>query len=154
MPQYLSRHRLVLAFILAPLAPAALIATATLFDGLDNGGFLRTAVLIALFGGYPATLLFGLPAFLILKRWVRPRLIWIVLVGGLVATAPVACSLASVRLPERATVDGVDTVQDGRLTAAGRSQNARLLEATFVLGALGGLTFWLAGVRRLGAAKA
>jgi len=146
----LCRRRLVLAFILAPLAPALLISLPTLFDGLDNGGLLKTVAMFALFGGYPATLIFGVPAFLILKRWVRPRLVWIMLTGGLVAAAPVALSLLLTRPPEFASIDGQVIAQAGRLTKAGWIQHLYMLGAIFTLGVIGGLAFWIVGVRRFG----
>jgi len=140
----------VLAFILAPLAPALLISLPTSFDGLDNGGLLKTVAMFALFGGYPATLIFGVPALLILKRWLRPRLMWLMLAGGLVASAPVACSTLTGPQPESAWVDGRLIAQGGNLTEAGWTQMSHLLVAIFVLCATGGLTFWLVGVRQPG----
>ena len=60
-------RRLLLAFAIAPLVPSLLAAEPWLFDDRDFSSYMRIVSLFALVGGYPAALLFGLPALLILR---------------------------------------------------------------------------------------
>lgn len=58
----LSTWRIVAAFIVAPLVPAALFS----IDKPFYGDFLKSVSAVALVGGYLAALLLGAPALLIL----------------------------------------------------------------------------------------
>ena len=141
-------RRLLAAFALAPLVPAVLISTPSLFDERSFSSFMRLVTLYALFGGYPVALLFGLPALLFLKRWLRPRLIWTVLAGALVATAPWCLLLLSPGQNDFSSVGGQITVQDGQQTLFGWIEVSKMLGLIFALGALGGMVFWLVGLCR------
>lgn len=143
-----SAPRLALAFVVAPLVPALIISTSTLFDGTDNGSFLDTVALFVVFGGYPAALVFGLPTLLIMKRWLRPRLIWVVLAGGFVAAAPWALATLFVSQPDSASIGSNVTVANGQRTLWGWIEAAKFLGMVFALGAVGGLAFWLVGIFR------
>lgn len=145
----LNPQRLALGFVLAPLAPALLISTSSLFDGKDNGSYLKTVMLFAFFGGYPAALVIGLPALLILKRWLRPRLAWAILVGGLVAATPWGLAMLFGGQPDSASIGTHVTVQNGQRTLWGWIEAGKFLVGVFALGGVGGLAFWLLGIFRL-----
>jgi hypothetical protein len=89
--------RLFLAFLIAPLVGAA--AASAKADSWQT--FRELFSLFAIVGAYPATILFGLPAYFILKRRVRPSLIATGLVGGVIAMAPwsIITLLAALRSP-------------------------------------------------------
>ncbi|MFZ5718929.1 MAG: hypothetical protein ACOY5Y_05605 [Pseudomonadota bacterium] len=138
----LSLSRVALAFAVAPAVPALAYASLTLFDGIDNGSFWRTAALFALLGGYPAALVLGVPVFLLLRGRLAPRLIYAVVAGGLVAAAPWTISLLPDEAAHYASVDGRATVVRGVRTAWGWIVSLQFLAMTFALGALGGAAFW------------
>ena len=140
--------RVVLAFVLAPLVPAALVAATTLFDGSPNGGYLTWLALFAVFGAYPATVLFGLPAFFLLRRRLKPRLASVVLVGGLVAAAPWLLIVVFVPNPDSAMIGEHVTVNHGVKTIWGWIEGLKLVGGVFLLGLLGGIAFWFAALWR------
>ena len=72
--------RLIAAFLIAPLIPAALAALAVPFAGFD-GSFLGPVATIAVLYGYPAIAVIGIPAFLYFrhKGWLRW---WQILLAG------------------------------------------------------------------------
>ena len=83
--------RLVLGFAIAPLiASVTLACIMPLYAGLPN--FLtrvaQTAWIYALFGGYPPTIVLGVPAYLVLRRRVAPSVINCALVGSIIAATP------------------------------------------------------------------
>ena len=141
-------RRLLAAFALAPLVPAVLISMPSLFDESGFNGFVNLARVYVLVGGYPATVFFGFPALLILKRWFRPRLIGTAFAGGLVATAPWCLLMLLPGQSGTASVDGQLTVQDGQRTLIGWILDSNILGLAFPLGALGGTVFWLVGLCR------
>ena len=147
-------RRLLVAFALAPLVPALLISMPSLFDERGFSSFVRLVTLYVLIGGYPAALIFGLPVLLVLKRWLRPRLIWTVLAGALVATAPWCLLLLSPGQNDFSSVGGQITVQDGQRTLYGWIAASGILGLASALGAIGGSVFWLVGVCRFKAPAA
>jgi hypothetical protein len=138
--------RIVLAFLLAPLAPAFLFALQTLFDGLPNGSYLKTAMTFAMVGGYPAVILFGLPLFFVLRNRVRPRLWVITLAGGAVAAMPWLLLVLLAPRPDQAQIGSHITVLDGRPTLWGWIESVAMVGQVFGLGAIGGVAFWLVAV--------
>lgn len=119
--------RLALAFLIAPILPALLFAewewrgsqsTATLFDRF---------MLVSILGAYPAAILCGIPALVILRKRVKPTLLAIALAGGLVASLPwwIFAILSG--------SDMIDAILETALPA-------------FVLGLLGGVIFFIVGV--------
>ncbi|WP_300579222.1 hypothetical protein [Phenylobacterium sp.] len=135
-------ERLILAFLIAPLAPSALAATWTLFDGVDNGGYLQWLRLFALVA-YPTALVFGAPAYFLLRNRVKPRLVSVALMGGLVAAAPWILLAIFGPAPDFASSGSRVTVENGSATLWGWIGTFRLVSGVFVLGLIGGLTFWL-----------
>lgn len=138
--------RIVLAFLAAPLAPAFLYALQTLFDGLPNGSYFKTGMTFAVLGGYPAALLFGVPLFFALRNRVDPRLWVLVLAGGGVAAAPWILLTLFAPQPDQAQIGTRITVLDGRMTLWGWLESGAMIGQVFLLGAVGGLVFWLAAV--------
>lgn len=138
--------RVVLAFLLAPLAPALLFALQTLFDGLPNGSYLKTTTMFAMFGGYPAAILFGLPLFFVLRDRVRPRFWIMTLAGGAVAAAPWLLLMLFAPQPDQAQIGSHITVLDGRMTWWGWIESAAMIGQVFGLGAMGGVVFWLVAI--------
>ena len=115
-------------FLIGPLAGVAVI---TAWFGTELGGgagaFVATAIGAAILG-YAQALIFGVPAYLILRRRLRPRLSYAALGGGLAASAPFA-------LLTLATEGGLAEV----MSVAG---------PPFVAGIASGAVFWLLAFRR------
>jgi hypothetical protein len=138
--------RVILGFLVAPLAGGvcytAIEALISWPSGASLGEAARTLTALTLYGGYPIALVVGVPAYLALRRLLRPRPLVAALAGGAVAVLPCLLILYWPSL-------------------AGRSPRAEgwlLEEATFLAlvlaaGAAGGLAFWLcaaAGGARIG----
>ena len=140
--------RIALAFLIAPLVPAAVAPIATIFDGLPNGSYLRTVALFALFGAYPATIIFGVPALLILRRRLKPRFVYVALAGGFVAAAPWLLLVLFGPNPDAASTGTQVTVQAGHKTLWGWIEDLRMVGGIFLLGLIGGVAFWLVAVCR------
>ncbi|HYD45892.1 MAG TPA: hypothetical protein VEA79_11575 [Phenylobacterium sp.] len=96
----------------------------------------------ALFGAYPATLLLGLPAYLILRSRLRPSA-WICALAGAVVAATPFLSLSLLSTPDFAYAGGHVTVMNGQITFWGYVQRARFIGLIGLFGALAGLVFWL-----------
>lgn len=136
--------RVVLAFLLAPLIAAFLFACfQPLYAGLPSfpDRILRTTLLYVLFGGYPATLVLGVPAFLILRERVRPSAWNCAATGAAVASFPWLL-LGLVSNPEHAYSNGHVTHQSGAKTWWGWVDLFTFVSETAALGALAGLVFW------------
>jgi hypothetical protein len=140
--------RIVAGFILAPMAPALLFALATLFDGLPNGSYLKTAMQNLVVGGYPAAILFGLPLYFALRNWVEPRFMNLAMAGGAVAAAPWLLLVLIGPQPDWAQIGSHVTVLDGRRTLWGWIESGTLIGQVFLLGTIGGAAFWLIAVAR------
>lgn len=138
--------RIVLAFLLAPLAPAFLYALQTLFDGLPNGSYLKTALIFAMVGGYPPAIALGAPLFFALRNRVRPRLWVMTLAGGVIAAAPWLLLVLFAPQPEQARIGAHVTVLDGSVTLWGWIERAAMIGQIFGLGAIGGVVFWMVAV--------
>jgi hypothetical protein len=118
----------VWGFIAAPLVGAAAlgVGSACLGDG-------PVAYLVAIGGavvGYLITLVLGVPAYLVLRKRIRPRFIYPIGVGGFIAAAPVAIGALA------------DSSNAGELIA-----QLRFPGLVFFCGALGGLAFWLIAIK-------
>lgn len=137
--------RLVAAFLIVPGAAAFLMAILMpAYDGI-NAPFeriWRSAVAFALFGAYPTTLLVGLPVFLLLRTRLAPTLINCSLAGAAVAALPWLV-LSLLDRPETASIDGKATIAEGSYTAYGWITNLAFMGQIALLGAAGGLLFWL-----------
>ena len=91
---------LFLGFILAPLAGALTFAGgAALYDHIYAVPFQRvnifTVIAPLMIGGYPVTIVLGVPAYFLLRNRVKDRLVTTTLVGGTIACLPwlVICTL-------------------------------------------------------------
>lgn len=137
--------RIVAAFLIVPaLASMAVAVVMPLYAGLPDVSerILRTAVMYALFGAYPPTLVLGLPAFLFLKRRVSPTIWACALVGAIVASLPWV-SVASLSNPDFASVDGRAIVVHGVKTLWGWIEVIKMAGMFGACGAVGGGLFWL-----------
>ena len=132
--------RLLLGLVLAPLLPAVLFS-------LIESGDLGSVWLAAVFGGYPAAIVLGIPAYLLLRNRVEPRVGTLMLVGGLIAMAPWLL-LSLVSGADQAAVGNCVTVIDGRRTWCGYLSMIDMLARIFAYGAIGGLAFWICAVWR------
>jgi hypothetical protein len=124
------RHRTLVAwaFVAAPLIGAVVLGMLSAVMGDDP----RVGVLEVFGGavvGYLIALFLGIPAYFILRRRIRPRLIYVALVGALIASAPIV--VVSLAL-------GQGPPDLAEFQVAGLA---------FLSGAAGGLTFWLIAVR-------
>jgi hypothetical protein len=97
---------------------------------------------------YGAVALIGVPVFFLLRWRVRPRLATLAAAGGLIALVPwfVVVPPFGTSPASYAAVGDCVTVIDGARTWCGHLLNLKLAAFMFALGALGGLTFWLAAV--------
>jgi len=128
--------------------PAALASITTIFDGLPNGSYLKTVALFAFLGAYPATIIFGVPTLLILRRRLKPRFVYVVLAGGCVAAAPWLLLVLFGSNPDTASIGTHVTVQAGQKTLWGWIEGGRMVGGVFLLGLIGGVAFWLVAVCR------
>lgn len=139
--------RVAAAFLVAPGLAAVVLACMTpLYNGLPlPERILRSAVTFAIFGAYPATLLFGLPAYFLLRSRLRPRAWICAFIGAVVAAAPFSL-LSLLSTPDYAYSGGQVTVMDGRITFWGYVQRGRFVGMIGLFGALAGFLFWLIAV--------
>ncbi len=125
--------RQVATLLLAPVAPCLIIFLAGLPGGILNTlGFSA----LLLFYGETLALVIGLPALIILRRIVRPRLIYTMMVGGMIANAPWAY-LAVMGLIGAIHGSPVNVITPTIVAVA-----AAVVFGTFCLGAFGGAVFW------------
>ncbi len=137
--------RIVAAFAIVPGVAALLLAVLSpAYDGLSDQfeRIWRSALAFAVFGAYPATVVLGLPAFFMLRRHFDPKIVNCSLTGAVVASLPWFV-LSTFSLPDSASIDGQATVIDGSLTAYGWLTNLTFVGQIALLGAAGGLLFWL-----------
>jgi hypothetical protein len=110
--------------------------------------FGSQVLLVVIFGGYPATVLLGLPAYFVLRRRLSPGLIAVALAGGLIAAAPWPALMLLSSNPDDAWIGSCHTVIDGRTTWCGYLEGMKFVALVFCLGATGGITFWICAVWR------
>ena len=147
--------RIIAAFLIVPGAAALLMAILMpAFDGISEPleRVWRTAVLFALFGAYPTTLILGVPAFFMLRRHFDPKLISCSLTGAVVAALP-WFSLTALSHSGSAGIGGRATVIDGSLTPYGWLTNLIFVGQIAAIGAVGGLLFWLIAAAGSGAGR-
>jgi hypothetical protein len=128
--------RLALAFVLAPAIPSFVCA-------MLNG---PRAFFVILSVAYACAVVLGLPAYAILRSRVRPTALNSMIAGGFVATVPWMLLILANGNPDSASTGGHATVIDGVTTWHGHVETALAIGEIFLLGALGGLTFWLAAL--------
>jgi hypothetical protein len=147
--------RVILGFLIAPLAGAAFFAVlAMAIPGFNPLESLRDAVgfvlLIAMYGAYPPALLLGVPAYFVLRNWVAPKLHTTALVGGVIACIPWLWAMywPGLRAGVSSQVGTCVSEIDGVTTWCGHMQNLKMLSLIFLGGVAGGAAFWLCVVWR------
>jgi hypothetical protein len=141
----LNKARVIAAFVLTPfLAALAFAAAFPLYGGLPHylDRVVRSAMLYWIFGALPWALLFGIPAYLVLKKVLLPRLLWCALAGAIIAALPWLL-LGLNPSADQASVGGRATVINGDYTAFGWQQFAQSILVIAAGGAAGGAIFWL-----------
>lgn len=145
--------RVFLAFVVAPALAAFVFACyCPLYSGLPDlaDRILETFYVYLVVGAYPPSLLFGLPAYLLLRNRLRPTPLNCAIVGAIIASLP--CVLIGLLLsPDYATYDGQVTNRDGHLTLAGLVHLTTVAGPIALLGSFTGVVFWAvaaAGMRR------
>jgi len=122
----------------------AFAALNPMYEGLPDltARILRTFPVVAIVGAYGPAVVFGLPAFLYLRRVTRP-LFWVcVLTGAAVAALPWTL-ISLLPAAQEASIDGRATVTHGHVTLFGVQEAAKLVGGAGLFGALGGAAFWL-----------
>ncbi|MFL6721315.1 MAG: hypothetical protein ACJ8FT_05870 [Sphingomonas sp.] len=114
------------------------------YDGLPDWSerVWRTAVTFSALGAYPTAIVFGLPAYLMLRRHLSARLIACAITGFVVAVLPWALLIVSGSGASEASIDGRATVINGHTTGYGWLQHAEFVLTIGLFGALGGIVFW------------
>ena len=145
--------RVVVAFITAPAIAALLMATIApaYSDALPMlERILKTAILYAVFGAYPFTLVLGLPAYLLLRHHIKPTIINCMAVGSAVVVLPALIISMMPSGVTQSSVGGRAIIVDGQRTLYGWQTFAESLLHLAAYGAVGGFVFWLivAGFRR------
>jgi hypothetical protein len=138
--------RVALAFIVAPGAAALLMAVAMpAYAGLPSWSerVWRSAQTFSALGAYPTAIVFGLPAYFMLRRHLSARLVGCVLVGSVIAALPWALLVMIGSGASEASINGRATVLNGHTTAYGWLKNAEFILTIGLFGAFGGLVFWV-----------
>jgi hypothetical protein len=130
-----------LAFLIAPAFGALLMAVfAAAAESFET--LWHTTLLIAAIGAYPPAILFGIPAYFVLRRHWGANPIGCGLAGAAIAALP---WLPFVLFPSAqwASVNGEATVIDGRYTAYGWLQAFEGLSFIAGFGLAAGILFWV-----------
>ena len=114
------------------------------YDGLPSrfDQVWRTAQLYGAFGAYPTAIVFGLPAYFILRRHFSANFLGCVIGGFLIAALPWVLLALFGSGAEHASINNRATVINGQTTAYGWLRYAESIGTVGVFGALGGLVFW------------
>lgn len=148
---YPNPSRLAFGFLLAPLVPTVLYVLWDLIstDWFTGQRFLGWVMLIAIYGAVPSALILGVPAYFILRRYLKPRFITFVLVGGVIAALPwLLLSL----LPGKnffTSYNSCKTVIDGARTWCDYLEVFKFSARNFAFGSIGGAVFWLCTTWRM-----
>ncbi len=143
--------RIALAFLLAPAAAAlAYACLLPLYGGLPDlaDRVWRTFLLYLLLGGYPATVVLGLPAFFALKSRLYPTPLSCGLVGAIIAAVPWLL-LGLLSSPNYAYSNGHVTHENGSITLAGLLDLGAFGAQLAALGFFAGLVFWFVAAFRV-----
>lgn len=128
---------LALAFLTGTLAASAPFAIPALFSP-NGSGLAIAALIVAAFH----TILLAVPTYAWLSRRLAPKA-WAAMIAGFAIGAIPVGLLSVLILPDQASIDGVTTVSNGVLTLAGLIDRLVLAGSAGLMGALGGLAFWL-----------
>lgn len=121
--------RVVLGFLVAPLAAAAIFAFYAIVLGYPEYTVLL-AMYSVLIPGYPSALVLGVPMYLVLRRWLWN---WWVATGAGAVGAIVVLALNV----------AVELAQHGTLSTFGNFTDVGVLGLSVGAGATGGLSFWI-----------
>ncbi len=142
--------RLILGFVTAPWPMAMLYA----WWAASLDGRISVAKLALYFAGasgvaYLPILLLGLPMHFALRRRLRPRLVWMVLCGVIISVVAMLAVMFIVQHGAHLDLNLV-SVKVSSPSAGGLTSDWITLLIGFIpiasLGAIGGLTFWLAAI--------
>ncbi|MBB2961189.1 hypothetical protein [Methylobacterium sp. R2-1] len=140
--------RIIAAFSIAPGAAALLMALSKpeKYAGLHPiDQVWRTARMYALFGAYPAAVMLGIPAFLMLRKKLHPSPVNCALVGAVTASLPWLIVMLFFP-PQYAGIGDRATVIDYTRTAYGWQEMFLTIFKTALFGACGGFIFWVIAV--------
>jgi hypothetical protein len=132
------------AFLIVPGVAALVMAVIMpAYDGISDPleRIWRSALVFAVVGAYPATVILGLPAFFILRRRFEATLLNCSLTGAVVAALPWLI-LSSLSTPDSASIGGRATVLHGSLTPYGWLTSLTSIGQIALFGAGGGMLFW------------
>jgi len=115
-------------------------------DYLDR--VLRTWPFYYFLGALLPALVFGVPAFMLLRKLLRLSAVNCVLVGAIVAALPWFL-LGLLAGGGEASTGGRATITDGHYTAFGWLEFGAFLGMMALAGAVGGMIFWLIAAARL-----
>lgn len=115
-----------------------------LYAGLPSleDRIVRTAMIYCLFGAYPMTLVFGVPAFFVLRKRLRPSVLNCGLAGVGVAGIPTLILAIMPNGTTEAIDDGHVTVLHGHRTMWGWLFAGQGVLEMAAYGLLAGLIFW------------
>jgi len=142
--------RLIAAFLITPaLAALGFAIIEPGYDGLPRMEAVgRSALLYAFFGAYPSALIFGVPAYLALRKNVRATVLNCALAGAIIAAIPwLLFGLAPGA--DQAWTDNHPTIINGHYTLYGWIEFAQFLLTIAAGGAAGGAIFWLIAAAKL-----
>ena len=137
--------RLALAFIVVPGASAlAMAIQQPFYAGLPDfwDRVFRTALINAVVGAYPAALALGVPAYLLLRKRLRPTVLNCAAVGAMIAALPWLL-LGLLFSPDHAYSNGHVAHQNGHITLWGLFDLSVVTGWIGLLGAGSGVLFWL-----------
>jgi hypothetical protein len=135
------RWRVLAGFILAPAVPGLVFsALYPAFAGLTDPfeRIWRTFIGTVIFGGYVPAFAFGVPAYMILRLWLKPTLVACATAGAGVAAFPWTLLVLAAWTDERRMI--------GQLTWFRLSEAASMVGEVALFGAMGGAVFWLVAV--------
>lgn len=114
------------------------------YDGLPHWSerVSRTAETYCVLGAYPTAVVFGVPAYFVLRQHFAARPFACALVGSVIAALPWGVLVLAGSSAWEASVNGRATVINGDTTAYGWLQNAEFILTIGLFGAIGGLVFW------------
>ena len=147
----LKTWRVVAAFVFAPFFAALAFAFyEPAYDGLASYSerVLRSAIIYAVVGALLPTVVLGIPAFLVLRKFLQATALNCVIAGAVIAAIPWAI-LGLRPSADSASIGGRATVINGEYTAYGWQEFGQFLMIIGAAGALGGLFFWLIAAAKL-----
>jgi hypothetical protein len=140
----------IIAFVLLPFVSAALDGET--LGSLDWRRGLELAPFVLIIGAYLPTLFLGVPMYLVLASRVRPRLLYSVAAGAVVAAAPWFL-LYALFSPDYAFSNGHVTHRNGAPTLDGWIDLIKVVARIAIAGGIGGVVFWLIALSGLRPAK-